>query len=139
MIFDCYLGWEYDTLQKYFVEHPTRIGQELLVSEPYAALYSYTYWLVQVEDPDFERFHKIKVNRQFGWHSKSNLFFRNGKLDCEPTGKVRLLPYDVIIGGMIKEYNQKYSVNPGHIELSEQMIKQTDLVKHRVDYLHKSR
>lgn len=136
MIFDCYLGWTHETLKKHFVEHPAQLGQELLVSEPYASIYQ--YWLVRVEDPDFGRFHKIKVNRQFGWHSQSNLFFRNGKLDCEPTGQVMLLPYDEIIGNLIKERNQKYPMNTDHIELSNQIINQTDLVKHMKDYLHKS-
>lgn len=138
MIFDCYLGWTHEALKKYFVEHRAQPGQELLVSEPYAAVYTYTYWLVRVEDPDFGKFHKIRVNRQFGWHGSSSLFFRNGKLDCEPTGKVRLLPYDAIIGDLIKEHNQKFPMDPDHIELSEQIIRQTDLVKHLMDYPRKS-
>ncbi len=127
MIFDCYLGWTHDTLKKHFIKYPAQLGQELLVSAPYASIYQ--YWLVQVEDPDFGRFHKIRVNQRFGWHSRSDLFFRNGKLDCEPTGQVMLLPYDALIGRLIKERKQEHSENGGHIELSDQIINQTGLIK----------
>lgn len=94
------LGWNHDSIKRYFVENPAYLGQELLVAEYYYG--NPAFWLVTVVDPDVKPSRWIRVSQSFGWHTKNNLFCRSGKHQEEPTGKLCLLPYNEQIAQMIR-------------------------------------
>jgi len=96
------LNWTHETVRKYFIKNPPFIGQELIVLDTSGRLN--TYALVTVKNPEHTNQKRIVIESYTNGYS-GQVFHRSGKNCFAPTGQVTLLPYNQIIGEIIKKGN----------------------------------
>jgi len=96
------LHWTLDSVKEYFTVNPPFKGQELIVLD--TSWRQNTYVLVSVDKPNHGHQKRIIINSYSNGYSGQS-FYRSGKSCWAPTGQVRLLPYNVIVGNLIKKGN----------------------------------
>jgi len=96
------LNWTHETVKKHFEGNPPVIGQELIVLDTSGRLN--TYALVTVKNPEHTKQKRIVIESYTNGYSGQS-FYRSGKNCFAPKSQVTLLPYNQIIGEMIKKGN----------------------------------
>ncbi len=108
------LHWTLESVKEHFESNPPYKGQELLVLDTSGNLN--TYALVSVEVAQHGKQKRIVIDGYTNGYSGQS-FYRSGKNCFAPKGQVRLLPYNDVIGGLIKS-DGKHSL---HLELEKIM------------------
>lgn len=98
------LHWTYDLVKKHFTANPPSKGQELLVLD--TSWNTNTYALVTVANPEHTKQKRIVIDYHTNGYSGQS-FYRSGKNCFSPKGQVRLLPYNTVIGDLIKKGDNK--------------------------------
>ncbi|HDT5890042.1 hypothetical protein [Aeromonas dhakensis] len=94
------LYWTFDSVKEYFEDNPPYEGQELLIFD--TSWNTNTYAIVTVKVASSGRQKRIIVESYSNGYSGQS-FYRSGKNCWAPTGQVKLLPYNEIIGALAKK------------------------------------
>jgi len=108
------LYWTEETTKDYFTDNPPVRGQELLIHD--TSGWGHTYALVTVDVPSHTNQKRIVISGYTNGYSGRS-FYRSGKNCYAPKGQVTLLPYNAIIGDLIKKGNgRQIHLQPEEVE-----------------------
>lgn len=94
------LYWTFDSVKEYFEDNPPYEGQELLIHD--TSWNANTYAIVTVKVASSGRQKRIIIESYSNGYSGLS-FYRSGKNCLAPTGQVKLLPYNKVIGTLVKQ------------------------------------
>ncbi|MFL0953460.1 hypothetical protein [Vibrio parahaemolyticus] len=107
------LYWTFESVKEYFEDNPPYEGQELLIHD--TSWNTNTYAIVTVKVASSGRQKRIIVESYSNGYSGQS-FYRSGKNCWAPTGQVKLLPYNEVIGALVKQ------VPRGELSISSEEI-----------------